>query len=70
MQLLASRTHEFIDVQSLEGRRASDRLFRVSEGSYVLHLSSSCGDERLIRLAGREALIWINEPTELFGLDW
>jgi len=70
MQLLASRTYEFIDGQSLEGYQANDRLFRISEGSYVLHMSSSFGDERLVRIGGREALIWINESPELFGDDW
>ena len=70
MQLLASRAYEFIDVPSLVNRLAKERLFRVSEGLYVVHVSSGCGDERVIRLGGRQALIWINEPPELFGDDW
>jgi hypothetical protein len=73
MRLLALRRYPFIDSESLEEHQACDRLFRTNEGAFILHMSS--GDaahvpDRLKRLNCREALIWINSPTEDFGAEW
>ena len=73
MELLISRTYPFIDAQSLVEHQARDSLFRMADGKFLLHLSSSGGppnDERLIWIDCRAALLWINAAPEEFGTEW
>jgi hypothetical protein len=73
MDLLVSRAYPFFDFQSLVEHQARDTLFRMPDGAFLLHLSSSdrpVDDDRLIWIDGRAALIWINETTEELGLEW
>jgi hypothetical protein len=74
MQLVSSRTIPFIDSQSLAPGRAREALFRANDDRFVLYLaddtSSSDGEERIILLGLREALIWLNEPPEQSGSFW
>jgi hypothetical protein len=74
MQLVLSRTIPFIDSQSLAPRQAREALFRTTGNHFVLYLaesnSSSASEERVILLDLREALIWLNEPSEQSGSFW
>jgi hypothetical protein len=73
MELLTSRTYPFIDSQSLVECQVRDSLFRMQDGAFLLHLSSSdksTEDDRLIWLDSRAALIWINEAPDEFGVEW
>lgn len=80
MRLVASRTCPFIDSRSLEMRNGREALFRQNDGSFILYLSDSDqpfgpdkpsgGEERIVRLDARNALIWINEPSESQGPFW
>jgi hypothetical protein len=73
MDLLVSRTYPFIDSQSLVEHQARDTLFRMPDGSFLLHLSSSnrpANDDRLVWFDSRAALIWINAASEELGLEW
>jgi hypothetical protein len=73
MELLISRTYPFIDSQSLVEHLARDSLFRMPDGTFLLHLSSSdrtADDDRLIWIDCRAALIWINAIPEEFGTEW
>jgi hypothetical protein len=73
MQLVSSRMISFIDSQSLAPRRAREALFRTDGDRFVLYLSdgmSSIAEERVIFLDLREALIWLNEPSEQHGSFW
>jgi hypothetical protein len=54
-----------VDSELLECRQAKEALFRDGD-RYVLYLSDgaahpSCGEERLISLSSRRALLWLNE---------
>jgi hypothetical protein len=73
VELLVSRTYPFIDSQSLAEHQARDTLFRIKDGTFLLHLSSSnrpLEEDRLVWIDCRAALIWINAPTEELGLEW
>lgn len=74
MELVSSRTIPFIDSGSLAPGQAREALFRANGDRFVLYLadgtSSSAGEERLIFLGLREALIWLNEPPEQSGSFW
>jgi hypothetical protein len=74
MQLVLSRTIPFIDSRSLAPRQAREALFRTTGNRFVLYLaesnSPSASEERVILLDLREALIWLNEPSELSGSFW
>jgi hypothetical protein len=74
MQLISSRAVPIIDSQSLAPGRAREALFRTSGDRFVLYLAdgddSSAGEERIIFLDLREALIWLNEPSEQRGSFW
>jgi hypothetical protein len=73
LKLISSRIVPFIDGSSLEERSGREALFRAEDGGYVLYLSdgsSSGADERLIALAPRDALIWINESADACGSFW
>jgi len=67
MQLICARTISFLDVDSLETRKAREALLRGQSG-FMLYLSDgapppSC-NERLISLEAREALLWLSEEAE------
>jgi hypothetical protein len=73
VDLLISRTYPFIDSQSLVEHQARDTLFRIPDGTFLLHLSSSdrpVEDDRLLWIDCRTALIWINAAPEDFGTEW
>jgi hypothetical protein len=74
MQLISSRAVPFIDSESLAPGLAREALFRAGGDRFVLYLadgkSSSAGEERLVFLELREALIWLNEPCEQRGSFW
>jgi hypothetical protein len=73
VDLLISRTYPFIDPQSLVEHQARDTLFRILDGAFMLHLSSSnrpVEDDRLVWIDCRTALIWINAVPEDFGTEW
>jgi hypothetical protein len=74
MQLISSRAIAFLDSQSLAPRQAREALFRTNSDRFVLYLTdgapSSTNEERLVFLELREALIWLNEPSEQRGSFW
>jgi hypothetical protein len=73
MELIISRTYPFTDCQSLVDLQACDRLFRMADGTFLLHLSSSnrpVDDDRLVWIDCRTALLWINATPEEFGAEW
>jgi len=72
IELLASRTYPFIDSDALVERHARDNLFRMADGSFLLHLSTdkAADDDRLLRIDSRAALIWLNAGPEEFGIEW
>ena len=74
MRLISSRTVAFLDSQSLAPGQAREALFRASDDRFVLYLtdgdSPSAGEERVIFLELREALIWLNEPSGQRGSFW
>jgi hypothetical protein len=50
-----------------------ERLFRTVSGTFLLHMSSEglpFGEERIIRLAARDALAWLNQEPDQFGSYW
>jgi hypothetical protein len=75
MQLICLRTIPFIEAESLRFREAKEALFRDAERGFLLYLSkddvqSAPVEERVIPLAPREALIWLNEHPEDQGSFW
>jgi hypothetical protein len=48
----------------------SERLFRASDGTFLLHMSSDGkldAEERIIWLTARDAISWLNEAPDQFG---
>ena len=74
IELVSSRTIPFIDSRSLAPHKAREALFRTNGDRFILYLAdgnpSSAGEERIIFLELREALIWLNEPSEQHGSFW
>jgi hypothetical protein len=73
MQLLASRDYPVIDYQTMEEFIGYERLFRASDGAFLLHMSSEGkleAEERILRLSVREALSWLNDAPDQFGSFW
>ena len=74
MKLVSSRTIPFVDSRSLAPSQAREALFRAKGDRFVLYLAdgdpSTAGEERVIFLELREALIWLNEPPEQSGSFW
>jgi hypothetical protein len=72
MQLICSRTIPYLDPESLAAGEGREALFRREDGRFILYLAdgapSSASEERVIPLALREALIWLNEPARERGL--
>jgi hypothetical protein len=73
MQLLASRDYPVIDYQTMAELIGHERLFRASDGAFLLHLSSEGKletEERIIWLTVRDAISWLNEAPDQFGSFW
>ncbi|UPK38155.1 hypothetical protein IVB18_13300 [Bradyrhizobium sp. 186] len=73
MELICLRTIPAIDTESLLPCEAKEALFRDPHG-FLLYLSkevsSAPTEERLVRLATREALVWLNEAPHDQGSFW
>ena len=72
MLLIDSRTYPFLCAQTLAERQARDSLFKISENEFLLYMSSEhdTEEDRLLWLDNRAALLWINETTDEYGMDW
>ena len=70
MRFLASRSYRYLNLDTLEECDAKDSLLKSDDGSMMLFITSDAGDEKVVHLAFREALIWLNEPKPLLGYDW
>jgi hypothetical protein len=73
MQLLASRDYPVIDSQTMGEFIGRERLFRATDGAFLLHMSSEGkleAEERIIWLTVRDAISWLNEAPDEFGSFW
>jgi len=74
LQLISSRMIPFLDSHSLAAGHVREALFRSEGDRYILYLTdgnqSSDGEERIILLGTREALIWLNESSQDHGSFW
>jgi hypothetical protein len=73
MRLLASRDYPVIDYQTMGEFIGRERLFRATDGAFLLHMSSEGKletEERIIRLTVRDAISWLNEAADEFGSFW
>jgi hypothetical protein len=73
LHLLASCEYPVVDYQTMAEHLGCERLFRAADGAFLLHMSSKgmpCAEERIIRLAARDALSWLNQEPDQFGSYW
>ena len=73
MQLMVSRSYPVIDTQTLTEYVARDALFRTADGSYFLYMASGGqleGEERILFMDCRDALLWLNEAPDTLGSYW
>jgi hypothetical protein len=73
MQLIASHSYPIIDEQTLGEYVARDSLFRSDDGSFFLYMAAAGqteGEERILLLNSRDALLWLNEKPDTFGSYW
>jgi hypothetical protein len=73
MQLLTSRDYPVIDYQTMVEFIGQERLFRASNGTFLLHMSSKGqlgAEERILWLTARDAISWLNEAPDQFGSFW
>jgi hypothetical protein len=73
MQLLVSRDYAVIDYQTMGEFIGYERLFRATDGAFLLHMSSEGkleAEERIVWLTVRDAISWLNEAPEEFGSFW
>ena len=73
MQLLVSRDYAVIDYQTMGEFIGYERLFRATDGAFLLHMSSKGkleAEERIIGLTVRDAISWLNEAPDEFGSFW
>ena len=73
MQLMVSRSYPVIDAQTLAEYVTRDALFRAADGSYFLYMASKDrveGEERVLFLDCRGALLWLNEAPDALGSYW
>jgi hypothetical protein len=73
MQLLASRDYPVIDYQTMGEFIGRERLFRATDGTFLLHMSSEGkleAEERIVWLTVRDAMSWVNEAPDEFGSFW
>jgi hypothetical protein len=68
LRLISSRAIASPDSRPLAPAQAREALFRANDDRFVLYVaggdSSPAGEERVILLDLREALIWLNEAPE------
>jgi hypothetical protein len=70
MQLLAYREYPGIEVDTLAEFTGHERLFRGTDGSFLLHMSSEgrqMTQERIIWLPVRSVIAWLNEEPHEYG---
>jgi hypothetical protein len=73
MQLMVSRSYPVIDAQTLAEYVASDVLLQTADGSYLLYMASKGpveGEERILFLDCRDALLWLNETPDALASYW
>ena len=73
MQLLLSRSYPAVDAQTLTEYLARATLLRTDDGSFVLYMTSkeqTGGEERVLFLHCRDALVWLNESPDALGSYW
>ena len=73
MQVLVSRDYAVIDYQTMSEFIGRERLFRVTDGGFLLYMSSEGkleAEERIIWLTVRDAISWLNEVPDQFGSFW
>jgi hypothetical protein len=74
IQLIASRSYPFIETESLEQGHAHEALLRELDGTFFLYFSERVGSlrsrARFVHIEAREALIWINQPSDGLGSFW
>ena len=73
MHLLAHRDCPVIDYQTMGEFIGHERLFRVTDGGFLLHMSSDGkreAEERIVWLTVRDAISWLNETPDEFGSFW
>ena len=73
MQLVVSRSYPVIDRQALTDYVVRHALFRTAGGSYFLYMASKGrveGEERILFLDCRDALLWLNETLDALGSYW
>ena len=73
MQLLATRDYPVIDYQTMGEFIGRERLFRATDGTFLLHMSSKGkfeAEERIAWLTACDALSWLNEAPDQFGSFW
>ena len=73
MQLLASRDYLVIDYQTMDEFIGHERLFRATDGAFLLHMSSEGkfeAEERIVWLTVRDAISWLNDAPDEFGSFW
>lgn len=72
--LIAARSYPFIKTGSLQQGSAHEALLRDPDGGFVLYLAervgSICSSERFVSIGARDALIWINQPSDGLGSFW
>ena len=73
MQMICLRNVPSTDTDSPAAAEGREALFRDDHG-FVLYLSTEVstpsGEERIVRLVAREALIWLNEAPQEQGSFW
>ena len=73
MQLLVSRNYAVIDYQTMGEFIGYERLFRATDGAFLLHMSSEGkleAEERIIWLTVRDAISWLNDAPDEHGSFW
>jgi hypothetical protein len=74
MQLVASRTYQFLDASTLDEGCGQESLLRTEDGALVLYLVDRVGllsaQERLIPMDLRDALVWINQSPDEATSFW
>jgi hypothetical protein len=73
IQLLTYRDYPVIDCQTMIEFIGRERLFRASDGSFLLHMSSAGNpeaEERILWLTLRDVIAWLNETPDQFGSFW
>src|SRR5258708_30263646 len=70
MQLLASRDYPVIDYQTMGEFVGRERLFRATDGIFLLHVSSEGkleAEERIVWLTVRHAISLLTEAPDEIG---